>query len=89
MYRMISRRCVNHMQSFGNGDRVDKRKVRSTESSTEALIRPRVRLTMNWRAWPGRAQRSIVQFSHGSARDKHAGQQNDPDERLFPLHRAN
>jgi DNA-binding HxlR family transcriptional regulator len=38
------------MQSFGNGDRLEKRKVRSTECRKEALIRIRVRLLMNWRA---------------------------------------
>jgi hypothetical protein len=77
------------MQSFGNGDRLDKRKVRSTESSKEALIRLRVRLTMNWRSLASGAQRSIVEFSHSGARDKREGQQEDPDERVFPLHRTN
>jgi hypothetical protein len=74
------------MQSFGNGDRLEKRKVRSTECSKEALIRIRVRLLMNWRALASGTQRSIVEFSHGGARDKREGQQEDSDERLFLLH---
>jgi hypothetical protein len=74
------------MQSFGNGDRLDKRKVRNTECRKEALIRIRVRLLMNWRALASGAQRSIVEFSHGGARDKREGQQEDSDERLFLLH---
>jgi hypothetical protein len=77
------------MQSFGNGDRLDKRKVRSTEGRKEALIRIRVRLAMNWRALASGTQRSIAEFSHGGARDKCEGQQEDPDERLFPLHHTN
>jgi hypothetical protein len=77
------------MQSFGNGGRLDERKRRSTEGRTETLIRLRVRLTMNWRALASRAQRSIVEFSHGGARDKREGQLEDPDERFFPLHRTN
>jgi len=77
------------MQSFGNGDRLDKRKVRSTERRKETLVRLRVRLPMNWRALASGAQRSIVELSHGGARDKREGQQEDPDERVFPLHRTN
>ena len=77
------------MQSFGNGDRLDKRKVRNTECSKEALIRIRVRLLMNWRALASGAQRSIVEFSHGGARDKREGQQEDPDKHLFLLHHTN
>jgi hypothetical protein len=42
------------MQSFGNGDRLDERKRRSTERRKEMLIRLRVRLTMNWRALASR-----------------------------------
>jgi hypothetical protein len=41
---------------------------------------------MNWRALASGAQRSIVEFSHGGARDKREGQQEDSDERLFLLH---
>jgi hypothetical protein len=61
------------MQSFGNGDRLEKRKVHNTECSKEALIRIRVRLLMNWRALASGAQRSIVEFSHGGSRDKREG----------------
>ena len=77
------------MQSFGNADRLDEGKRSSTEGRTETLIRLLVRLTMNWRAMASRAQRSIVEFSHSGARDKREGQQEDPDERVFPLHRTN
>jgi hypothetical protein len=77
------------MQSFGNGDRLDERKRRGMEGRTETLIGLLVRLTMNWRALASRAQRSIVEFSHSGARDKREGQQEDPDERVFPLHRTN
>jgi hypothetical protein len=77
------------MQSFGNADRLGEGKRRSMEGRTETLIRLRARLTMNWCALARRAQRSVVEFSHGSAREKHEGQQDDPDERLLPLHRAN
>jgi hypothetical protein len=77
------------MQSFGNGDRLDKRKARITEGRTETRIRLPVRLMMNSRVLASRAQRSIVEFSHGGARDKREGQQEDPDERVFPPHRTN
>ena len=70
----------------GNDEPYEKRKVRSMECSKEALIRIPVRLLMNWRALASGARRSIVEFSHGGARDKREGRQEDPDERLFLLH---
>ena len=76
------------MQPFGNGDRLDKRKARVTEGRMEALIRLPVFLIMNWRVLASRAQRSIVEFSHGGVRDKRGGEE-DPDERVFPPHRTN
>jgi hypothetical protein len=66
------------MQSFGNADRLDEGKRRSTEGRTEALIRLSVRLTMN--ALASRAQRSIVELSDSGARDKYKGQQEYPDD---------
>jgi hypothetical protein len=77
------------MQSFGHGDSLNERKRRSTERRQETLVRLRVRLMMNWRALASGAQRSIIEFSPGGARDKRKEQQQDPDERLFPLHRTN
>jgi hypothetical protein len=86
---VVTRADLLRRESFGDGDHLDKRKVRSMEGRTETLIRLLVRLTMNWRALASRAQRSIVEFSHSGARDKREGQQEDPDERVFPLHRTN
>jgi hypothetical protein len=77
------------MQSFGNGDRLDKRKVRSAEGSKEALIGILVRLPMYRRALASGAQRSIVEFSHSGARGERKGKQEDTDEHSFPLHHTN
>jgi len=68
------------MQSFGNADRLGEGKRRSMEGRTETLIRLRARLTMNWRVLDSRAQRSIVEFSDSSTRNKRKGQQEHPDD---------
>ena len=51
MYRTISRRSVTPYAIVRQCDRLDERKRRSTERRKETLIRLRVRLTMNWRAF--------------------------------------